>query len=311
MSLYLRDRTPQQSYLIAAHALAVRLGGLLVKGSAAAEKSYSLAGKLYKSQSGWILLSVPNAIVRGAFDALHEVGVELPLKDGKLEAHISVMNPSDLASIKKETLSEQGHSFSYSLGDVRVVEPDGQSEYDKCWFISVTSPELEKLRKSYGLSALPNDGQYAFHITFGYRRRKVTRPGNEITKKSQALLKLSGMMATDDAKEPADREDCPHCGTLMERGDNGYCNTCGEPWPAKTSSERAADGNLVGLLAALPRQGGGSAVEKSASLSRLLKISGARPKCPGCSSSDTRCVNYSFDEYACNDCDKAFTAGSD
>ena len=36
-----------------------------------------------------------------------------------------------------------------------------------------------------------------------------------------------------DAHDPADREDCPCCGAMHERGD-GYCNSCGERWPAKT-----------------------------------------------------------------------------
>lgn len=38
----------------------------------------------------------------------------------------------------------------------------------------------------------------------------------------------------DDAKESADCEDCPCCGASMERGDDGYCNRCGKPWPAVT-----------------------------------------------------------------------------
>jgi hypothetical protein len=42
------------------------------------ELSYSLRGRLYASSSGWLLLSVPNALARGAFDALNEPGVELP-----------------------------------------------------------------------------------------------------------------------------------------------------------------------------------------------------------------------------------------
>src|SRR5579872_2585714 len=40
--------------------------------------AYSLAGRLVGTKSGWIVLEVPMALVRGAFDALHEPGVEMP-----------------------------------------------------------------------------------------------------------------------------------------------------------------------------------------------------------------------------------------
>lgn len=37
----------------------------------------------------------------------------------------------------------------------------------------------------------------------------------------------------DDWNDPADREDCPSCGVMHERGD-GFCNSCGKRWPAVT-----------------------------------------------------------------------------
>ena len=38
-----------------------------------------LADPIAMVKSGWVLLSVPNALVRGCFAALDEPGVELPL----------------------------------------------------------------------------------------------------------------------------------------------------------------------------------------------------------------------------------------
>ncbi len=29
------------------------------------------------------------------------------------------------------------------------------------------------------------------------------------------------------------REDCPHCGAMLERGDDGHCNQCRKPWPVE------------------------------------------------------------------------------
>lgn len=37
-----------------------------------------------------------------------------------------------------------------------------------------------------------------------------------------------------DWNDPADREDCPSCHAMHERGD-GFCNACGARWPAKTA----------------------------------------------------------------------------
>lgn len=147
------------------------------------ELSYSLRGKLYLSSSGWILLSVPNALGRGAFEALREPGTELPgAREGGYNAHISVIRPEELEQIGgPDKIDERGHEFSFTLGPVRSVTPTSWDGVSKVWFIEVQSPELERLRKSYGLPALPNDNRYKFHITFAVRRRGVLRESS-ITK---------------------------------------------------------------------------------------------------------------------------------
>lgn len=40
-----------------------------------------------------------------------------------------------------------------------------------------------------------------------------------------------------DWNAPADRESCPGCGAMHERGD-GFCNSCGERWPAVTEKAK-------------------------------------------------------------------------
>src|SRR5262245_30822378 len=138
-----------------------------VKSAAAAIKSHALSGRLVYSDSGWLLLTVPNNLVRGAFDALHEQGVELPPGPKNLfNAHITVMRPEEIEEIGgADAITERGHQFHYTLGPLKVCEPDGWKHMSKVWFIEIHSPELEKLRKSYGLSALPKDGGHPFHIT--------------------------------------------------------------------------------------------------------------------------------------------------
>lgn len=153
--------------------------------------SYGLKGRLYASRTGWLLLSVPNALGRGAFDALNVPGVELPTSEttGRYEAHISVMRPEEIETIPGgiDAITERGHELSYTLGPVREVNPEGWSDVSKCWFIEVRSPDLEKLRKSYGLSARPKNNEFDFHCTIAVQRKHVLKPG-DVTKVSADLL---------------------------------------------------------------------------------------------------------------------------
>lgn len=140
------------------------------------EITYNLSGRLYLSSSGWILLTVPNALVRGAFSAMTEPGVELPPSgpDGVLNAHISVMRPEEVESLGgSDKITERGKQFTYTLGRIYTVEPETWSDMRKVWYIKVHSPALQELRRSYGLSSLPNEGKYDFHITIAALRKKV------------------------------------------------------------------------------------------------------------------------------------------
>lgn len=153
------------------------------------EVAYALCGKLYcKSHKDepWGFLTVPNALVRGLFDAVHIPGAELPPGgvDGKLEAHISVFRPEEIEQIGgPDKLTERGHQFLYSLGRFYRVEPKGWKEMSDCWFVRVHSPELEQLRKSYGLPRWPaRDGhKLPFHISVAVRRKNVLK-ANELKK---------------------------------------------------------------------------------------------------------------------------------
>lgn len=166
-------------------------GAMLVKQAAAeATATYALAGQLYLSSTGFLLLSVPNAVARGAFDAMDEPGIELPPgPDGRFNAHITVMRPEEIEQLGGATrLTERGHTFHYNLGRVKTVVPAGWPEMSRCWFIEVISPELMNLRRSYGLTALPNrDGALLpFHCTIAVRRKHVLRK-NEVSKVSAVL----------------------------------------------------------------------------------------------------------------------------
>ncbi len=154
-----------------------RVGRLIVEKSAGdAVPAYNLTGALYRSSSGWVLLQVPNALVRGVFAAMHEPGAELPPSgdDGRLNAHISVFRAEELDALGgADAITERGKQFKYSIGRLMSVVPETWSGMARVWFLTVHSPELQALRRSYGLSSLPNEGKYDFHITVAVRRKGV------------------------------------------------------------------------------------------------------------------------------------------
>jgi len=137
--------------------------------------SYAMKGKLYLSNSGWLLLDVPNAIGNGAFQALDEPGVEQPKQDssGQYNAHISVARPEELESIGgPDGIKERGQMFGFNLGVVRKITPHTWDGVSKCWALEAKSPGLMELRRNLGLGP----PQYPFHVTFAIRKKKRRQP---------------------------------------------------------------------------------------------------------------------------------------
>lgn len=171
----------QQSGYNAGNAL-----GWLYLSSKQASTNHFLMGRLYLAKSGWLLLSVPNALVRGVFDALNAPGAQLPLcglmnvpneKAELLNAHISVMTADEVNRVGADNIHERGHMFGYSLGALKEVNVSNIDGISKVWAISVSSPQLTALRKNYGLSAYPKDKP--LHITVGVRqKRTVAEPSS-------------------------------------------------------------------------------------------------------------------------------------
>lgn len=180
--------------------------GYLTKTAARTEAAPHLVGELYASSSGWIMLSAPNAFLRGIFSSLHVPGVELPTNDkGLFNAHITVMRPEEVARIGGiDKIRERGRHFSYQLGPIRSVEPEGWPEVERCWFVSIISPELENLRKSYGLAPLPDGNRKRFHATFAVRKRKLmptSYPKSEYRTVKMAIDKLIGNVGDSDTPD--------------------------------------------------------------------------------------------------------------
>ena len=154
--------------------------------------NHALSGRLYLAKSGWLLLSVPNALVRGLFDALVAPGAELPLAGTMnvpnvdadlLNAHISVMTADEVQSVGADKINERGHNFGYTLGPLKEIIVRGINGVSKVWAVQVSSPGLTAIRKSYGLSPLPKG--HPFHITVAVRKKNVLGD-NEVRKAAAA-----------------------------------------------------------------------------------------------------------------------------
>jgi hypothetical protein len=134
-----------------------------------------MAGLLQATKSGHLILGVPTALVRGVYDAMSEPGISLPtsVDGGALRAGIVVMTPSELEAIGGPSkISERGKQYPYTLGDLAEVSARGWPGVTACWHLRVKSPELGKLRRSYGLST-KLEGDSDFSIVVACRKSGV------------------------------------------------------------------------------------------------------------------------------------------
>lgn len=254
----------------------VRMGPDSAKEAGDAQTTHSLAGRLYLSASGWLLLSVPNAIGRGAFAALDEAGAELPLKDGVYTAHISVMRPDEIEQLGgPDKISERGKAFHYTLGPVRTVAPTTWDGVSRVWYITVNSPELRELRRSYGLSAQPNE-DWDFHVTFAVRKTGVLSQ-NE-TRKAASVLdpfepsSASACKTAEEEERGPKGEYCPYCDARLEyNSEDEKCNRCGREYPPSKLASLALTKTAENLLVTLRKIKAFSDAKKYKAKERMLR----------------------------------------
>ena len=154
-----------------AWAFASLFGDLRVAGGDGVEEVW-LTSKLCE-QDGFLYLEVPDDIVDGFFKLIPGRGISKPEEASSdkeyVGAHISVMYADETKKIKKK-IREIGEEFDYTLDKMFVTEPETWDAVKEVYFISVKSPQLEALRKRYGLSKKLNG--HDFHITVAVRMRK-------------------------------------------------------------------------------------------------------------------------------------------
>ena len=168
--------------------------------------SVPLKAKLKQTDDGFIYLDIPNSMINAFYSLIDEKDIEKPPYDkaenNKIGAHISVMNQDEFD--EPTEIAEIGEDFSFKLSKIYSTKPDGWDEMEHVWFISVESPDLEKLRKKYGLSKKHKG--HDFHITVAVKKkRRKAASLSEYVKKNKltpGMIHFLKSMGFDEKGKP-------------------------------------------------------------------------------------------------------------
>ena len=123
-----------------------------------AQKNLAHEGILIQKPDGYAYLKVDDRYINDLFPLLHaQPNYKKPpyfRRNNQPGAHISVIYKDENIKLK-----EVGQKFSFKIRDITTVNPKNNSYI----ILQVDSPELEKLRTSYGLG--PKLHGHEFHIS--------------------------------------------------------------------------------------------------------------------------------------------------
>ncbi|NGX54662.1 MAG: hypothetical protein KR126chlam2_00277 [Chlamydiae bacterium] len=128
-------------------------------------------GVLKQKPNGYLYLDVPNEYISELLPLIEAPGRIAPpqhytSKKG-IGAHISVMYENEQIDNEIWEIGELGETYSFTIKELRTVKINRNNKTKKLWLIALDSPQLESLRKDYGL---PNRIKgHDFHITLGYQ----------------------------------------------------------------------------------------------------------------------------------------------
>lgn len=133
-----------------------------------AQKNLPKTGILKENEEGYVYLKVDIGYIDQLFPLLknpHYVKPPFFRRPDSPGAHISVFYVEETRHIKK--IKEIGQKFAFQIASLSAVPPKSR-EYI---VLNVKSPELEKLRKKYGLS--PFLKGHEFHITIAKKKNRI------------------------------------------------------------------------------------------------------------------------------------------
>lgn len=126
-------------------------------------------GVLKQKSNGYVYLEVSKDFIKKTIPLIESPGKIVAPKFYKFKkgmgAHISVISEVEQVQNDLWEIKELGQEFSFTVTELRSAKVLRNNKMKKVWFLSVASPELERLRESYGLTPRLNDRD--FHITIG------------------------------------------------------------------------------------------------------------------------------------------------
>jgi hypothetical protein len=121
-------------------------------------------GTLMQKKDGFVYLKLDNAYVTELYSFIQEPGCHLTsafYRYGSIGAHISVIYANEKST---DSIKELGQIFTFIPKKIKRVKT---RKYENI-ILQVESPELMRLRESYGLS--PKLNHHEFHITICQKR---------------------------------------------------------------------------------------------------------------------------------------------
>jgi hypothetical protein len=137
-----------------------------------------LSAKLCE-HDGFYYLKIPDAVIDGFVGLIPDGKADKPAVayagNPYVGAHVSVIYPDETQRLhkKRRRVKEVGEEFDFSVDKMFVTQPSDWDGVQDVYFLIVKSPQLEALRKKYGLSRKING--HDFHVTVAVKTtRKAT-----------------------------------------------------------------------------------------------------------------------------------------
>lgn len=139
-------------------------------------KEYPLEGRLQQTKDGYTYVKVDDRYITDLIRLIDTTGrMRMPrsmtTKNG-IGAHISVFYANELQKLKIHELPELGEKYSFKIKEIQTIDQQVLPR-QRLWIITVEAPELEQLRRSYGMKPLLKG--HEFHITIGMETRKYKK----------------------------------------------------------------------------------------------------------------------------------------
>lgn len=125
-------------------------------------------GTLEQADNGSLYVNVSDDYIKKLIPFIKSQGyVPPPFFGGQNNhgAHITVIHPVEVENYKIGQIDEVGNTVSFKVKDCEVVKTN-RAGVDSVYMIVVDSPDLDKLRKKYGLPK----NKHEYHITVGVKR---------------------------------------------------------------------------------------------------------------------------------------------